>query len=221
MAHGLSGRRDLPIPEWLFGWGAALVLLVSFVALATLWPKPRLEDDGWRSLGSLGRVLASKPVEVICGAIGAGLLVLTIYAGLAGEQSISENFAPTFIYIVFWVALVPVSVVFGNVFRAFNPWRAVARSVSWVAGKVSPGASEAFDYPQGLGYWPAVVGLFGFAVMELVLDSGAEPRTLAIATLVYSGFTWFAMSLYGVERWCDRGEAFSAYFGLFSRLSTG
>jgi hypothetical protein len=27
------------------------------------------------------------------------------------------------------------------------------------------------------------------------------------------------MALYGVERWCDRGEAFSVYFNLFSRLS--
>ena len=27
------------------------------------------------------------------------------------------------------------------------------------------------------------------------------------------------MALYGVEAWCDRGEAFSVYFNLFSRLS--
>ena len=31
-AHGLVGRADLPIPEWLFGWAAAVVLVVSFVA---------------------------------------------------------------------------------------------------------------------------------------------------------------------------------------------
>ena len=33
-AGGLLGRADLPIPEWLFGWAAAMVLFVSFVALA-------------------------------------------------------------------------------------------------------------------------------------------------------------------------------------------
>ena len=27
------------------------------------------------------------------------------------------------------------------------------------------------------------------------------------------------MALYGVEAWIDRGEAFSVYFNLFSRLS--
>ena len=32
IAHGLVVRSDLPIPEWLFGWAAAMVLVVSFVA---------------------------------------------------------------------------------------------------------------------------------------------------------------------------------------------
>ena len=49
-AHGLVGRADLPIPSWLFGWGASIVLVVSFVALATLWPKPRLERAEERPL---------------------------------------------------------------------------------------------------------------------------------------------------------------------------
>ena len=40
-AHGLVGKQDLPIPRWLFAWGAAVVLVVSFVGLATLWPSPK------------------------------------------------------------------------------------------------------------------------------------------------------------------------------------
>jgi len=35
-AHGIVQRSNLPIPEWLFGWAAALVLVVSFAALAAL-----------------------------------------------------------------------------------------------------------------------------------------------------------------------------------------
>ena len=41
-AHGIQLTTDLPIPEWLFAWAAAVVLVASFVALATLWPQPRL-----------------------------------------------------------------------------------------------------------------------------------------------------------------------------------
>ena len=50
IAHGLVSRSDLPIPEWLFGWAAAMVLVVSFVALAVLWPEPRLQEERWRPL---------------------------------------------------------------------------------------------------------------------------------------------------------------------------
>ena len=31
--------------------------------------------------------------------------------------------------------------------------------------------------------------------------------------------TWVGMALYGIDRWLDRGEAFSVYFNLFARIS--
>ena len=51
------------------------------------------------------------------------------------------------------------------------------------------------------------------------MSNGDQPQTVAIATLVYSALTFVAMALYGVETWITRGEAFSVYFNLFSRLS--
>jgi hypothetical protein len=218
-AHGLVARSDLPIPEWLFGWAAAMVLVVSFVALAVLWPEPKLERDHWRPL-PLGRGLAGRPVQILCGAIGAALLGVVIYAGLRGTQSSTANLAPTFVYVIFWLALVPASVLFGDVFKAFNPWRAIGRGVGWIASKATRGGLPApLSYPERLGHWPAAAGIFAFAVMELVASDGDKPETIAIATLVYSALTFIAMALYGVEIWGSRGEAFSVYFNLFSRLS--
>jgi hypothetical protein len=222
LAHsGLVSRSDLPIPEWLFGWAAAMVLVISFVALAILWPEPRLESERWRPLpGALGRVLGSRPVEILCGAIGAFLLGLVIYSGLRGVQSSDANFTTTFIFVIFWLGLVPASVLFGDVFKAFNPWRAIGRFVGWVAGKAARTDLPApLSYPDRLGHWPAVAGVFAFAVMELVVSNGDRPENLAIATLVYSALTFVAMALYGVETWISRGEAYSVYFNLFSRLS--
>jgi hypothetical protein len=221
LAHGLVARSDLPIPEWLFGWAAAMVLVVSFVALAILWPDPRLETEGWRPLpGRLGKVLASRPLEIVCGTIGALLLGLVVYTGLQGVQSSTANFAPTFIYVIFWLGFVPVSVLFGDVFRAFNPWRAIGRGVAWVACAAARGELPApLAYPERLGRWPAAAGIFAFAALELVASNGDRPENLAIATLIYSTLTFIAMALYGIEQWCDRGEAFSVYFNLFSRLS--
>jgi len=84
-AHALVQRTDLPIPEWLFGWAAAIVLVLSFVALASLWPEPKLQDARWRPLpGAVSTVLTSRAVELLCGAIGVFLLGLVVYAGLKG-----------------------------------------------------------------------------------------------------------------------------------------
>ena len=220
-AHGLVARSDLPIPEWLFGWAAAMVLVVSFVALAVLWPEPKLQREHWRPMpGGFGRVLASRPVEILCGAIGAALLVVLVYAGLRGTQSSTANLAPTFVYVIFWLAFVPASVLFGDLFKAFNPWRAIGRAVGWVAAGAARGGLPApLSYPERLGHWPAAAGIFAFAAMELVAANGDQPETIAIATLVYSALTFVAMALYGVETWISRGEAFSVYFNLFSRLS--
>jgi hypothetical protein len=218
-AGDLIGRSDLPIPEWLFGWAAAMVLVISFVALAILWPEPKLEGDRWRPLPG-GRVLGSRVVEIVCGAIGIGMLGAVVYTGLEGTQSPAANFAPTFVFVIFWIGLVPASVLFGDIFRAFNPWRALGRAVGWAAGRVvRSGLPAPLTYPERLGHWPAAAGVFAFAALELVRSGGDQPDTVAIATLIYSAITFIAMALYGVEAWSARGEAFSVYFNLFARIS--
>ena len=220
-AHGLVGRADLPIPEWLFGWAAAVVLIVSFAALALLWQEPKLEGkDQFRPLPEgLSYALVNTATEVFAGLVGVGLLVLTIYAGLAGVQSPQANFGPTFIYVVFWVGLVPASILFGDVFRAFNPWRAIARSAGWVTSRVAGPLPTPFRYPERLGRWPAALGLLGFAWIELAYTNGDDPSTLAVAALVYTAITLLAIACFGTEAWIARGEAFSVYFNLFSRIS--
>ena len=44
LAHGIGGVQDLPVPKWLFFWGGAFVLVVSFIALGALWKTPQLEQ---------------------------------------------------------------------------------------------------------------------------------------------------------------------------------
>jgi hypothetical protein len=211
-AHGLVQRSQLPIPEWLFAWAAAAVLCVSFVALAALWPKPRLEDAGWRPLpGGAGRALGSRAVEVAGGVIGIAVLVLVLVTGYAGPPTPLDNFAPTFIFIIFWVGLVFASLLLGDVFRLFNPWRALGRALLRDRQRRA--------YPDKLGRWPAAVGLLGFTWIELASGWGEHPQTLATAVAGYSVLTLAAMTVYGVEPWARWGETFSVYYNLFSRLS--
>jgi hypothetical protein len=222
LAHGLVQRASLPLPEWLFGWAAAVVLVVSFVALAILWPQPRLERDRWRPLpGGVGRLLAGRPVELAAGALGVALLALVVVAGFGGSQNALSNFAPTFVFITFWVGLAFASALFGDVFRAVNPWRALGRASGWLLRRAR-GAGAARPrrvYPARAGRWPAVAGLLAFTWIELVSGWSEQPRTLAIAVAAYTALMLAGQAVYGVECWSRRADGFAVYFDLLSRIS--
>ena len=215
LAHGLSGRSDLPIPDWLFGWAAALVLAVSFFAFAALWQTPKLETAKPRPRLRLPGVLGP-----LCGLIGVLLFAGLVYAGFAGTQVESRNVLPSFIYVALWSALPLVSALLGDVFRAFNPWAAVGRLARWVQRRLLHRRPEAFfDYPERLGRWPAVIFLVLFGYLELISPSGRDPSVLAALMLAYAALQLVAMALFGVDRWLERGDAFSVYFNFFSRMS--
>jgi hypothetical protein len=216
LAHGLVGKTDLAIPRWLFAWAAGIVLVVSFVALAMLWPKPRLERVREKRMWRYPRVL-----DPVCGAIGVALFVFVIYAGLAGEQIATANLLPTWIYVIFWVGLAFASLLVGDIFRAFNPWRASARGIAWLARLARRGRplDPPLRYPLWLGRWPAVAGILGFAWLELVYVNKDDPQFLAWLSIGYALVQLVGMGLYGIETWTQRGDAFSVYFGLFARLA--
>jgi hypothetical protein len=226
-AHALVGKQDLPIPEWLFAWGASLVLIVSFIALTLAWRNVYFESDGWRPVPArLSRAIVNPGTDVAAGAIGVFLLGVVVWSGLAGTESPDRNFSVTFVFVTFWLGLVLLSILLGDVFRAVNPWRAIAGAFAGVFRAVTrQDAPSPLAYPERLGRWPAVAGLLGFLWLELVYaqpgfgSAGLTPRTLTIAVLVYTTITLVGMALYGIESWLDRGEAFSVYFGMFSRLA--
>jgi hypothetical protein len=224
-AHALAARQDLPIPAWLFTWGASLVLIASFFALSVAWRRPRFESDGWRPFaGPPARALASRPVEWVCGAVGVFLLAVAIYAGLRGTEAPDRNFALTFLFVTAWLGLPVLSALLGDVFRPFNPWRAAGRLVGGGFTRLAGQRPAHLRYPEALGRWPAAVGLLAFVWLEVVYGSsggvavGLAPDAAAHAALVYSAYTLAMMALFGVEEWCERGEVFSVYFGMFSQL---
>jgi hypothetical protein len=216
LAHGLVGKQDLPIPRWLFAWAAAVVLVVSFVALAVLWPRPRLEHVQERALLKVPAAL-----EVLCGALGVAAFVAVVWAGYAGTQSATANLAPTVIYVIFWVAIPFATLLLGDIFAAFNPWRATARGVAWLYARARRGAEPPapMAYPAWLGRWPAALGILAFAWVELVYVNKDDPSQLATMALLYAAIQLVGMSLYGIEAWSRNADAFGLYFRLFSMLS--
>ncbi|HEY2216848.1 MAG TPA: fenitrothion hydrolase, partial [Solirubrobacteraceae bacterium] len=246
-AHGIVGKADLPIPVWLFSWTAAIVLVVSFVALSTLWRTPQLQSERRRPLrlregasrsdasrreanaaaAPAERVASATALEALAGLIGVALFALVLYSGFAGAQVPGANFSVTFVYVIFWVGLPVLSVLFGDVFAALSPWRTCARVLRGVA-RLSTGAARGAEgqlaapplrYPERLGVWPALGGIVGFAWLELVFVNRDEPSLLAALSLGYFVVMVLGMLLFGVERWASSADGFGVYFNLLGRLS--
>ena len=225
LAHALVARQDLPVPAWLFAWGASIVLIVSFFALSVGWRQPRFEEDGWRPLGAgVSRVLLGIPAQVICGLLGVFLLGVAIYSGLRGTEAPDRNFALTFIYVTAWLGFPLFSVFLGDVFRPFNPWRALGRAAGGAFRAIAGQEAAHLPYPRRLGRWPAAAGLVAVVWLEIVYGSsggvavGVSPHAVAVAAIAYSLYSAAMMAVFGTEEWCRNGEVFSVYFGMFSQL---
>jgi hypothetical protein len=120
-----------------------VVLIVSFVVLSFAWREPRLEDEDWRPLPEwLSRVLVNPVVKLLAGLLSVALLVAVVYSGVEGTEAPDRNFSLTFVFVTFWLGMVLLSVLFGDLFRALNPWRAIARLFAGgfrlVAGQSAP-----------------------------------------------------------------------------------
>jgi hypothetical protein len=215
-AHGIVGKADLPIPVWLFSWAAAIVLVVSFVALSTMWTRPRLQEPHLRRLFRL-----PPPLEWLASLVGLVFFALVLYSGFSGAQVTQANLSVTFIYVIFWVGMPVASVLFGDVFRALSPWRTCARVLFAVVRRLRRGGSPGplVRYPDRLGVWPAAAWLVGFAWLELVYVERDRPSTLAALSLGYFLVMLAGMVAFGEEEWSGQADGFGVYFSLLSRLS--
>jgi hypothetical protein len=223
-AHGFGARYDLPIPLWLYLLGAGGAVAVSFVIVALMARRTpglhgyaRLDLRRW----ALGRALTHAATLNAVRLIAVAIVLLIIVAGLFGTQSPTRNFAPTMVWVIWWVGLAFVCALVGNLWALVNPWRIL---FAWAeAGyRAATGGRELagrLAYPRGLGMVPAIILFLVFAWLELVWRGGEVPRSLACAIIAYSAVTWAGMAAFGREIWLRHGEAFDIAFGLLARFA--
>lgn len=212
-AHGIGGRSDLPLPLWQVTYGAAIVLVVSFLALGLLWREPRIETagDGTPLPTGVARVLRGLTVPGRVLALGA---LATVWASAAfGNTDPTDNLAPVAIYVVFWVGGMLVSALVGDAWGAINPLDTLGRGVRALAARL--GVEER---PCRFGHRPAAVLLAAFLWLELVYHDPSSPRVLALALAVYVAVVLAGAAIWG-RPWLREGDAFAAFFGLLAAMS--
>lgn len=207
--HGIGGRGDLPVPLWLAIYSAAAAVAVSFFALAAFWSKPRFELTAGTPLVRLGR-LADLPITGwLVKGLGLGGLGLLLGAAWFGSSSPALNPAPTWLYVWIWVGIIPLSLLFGPIWRLANPLRTLAGFVPRKTYR---------QLPNGIAYWPAVAGLAGFLWLELAYPDASQPLVVALFVTVYAVVNVAAGIIYG-PGWFAIGDSFEVYAEVLAKLS--
>jgi hypothetical protein len=215
-AHGVSSRQDLPLPFGFALGGAVAALAVSVLALGLLWRASRLRGDasGRPLPAGLERFVDSAAFRWALRLLGLVLAGFTVYAS-TGED-LATNPTAGLVYVVFWVGLVPVSLLFGPVWRALNPLRTIHLGLVKLL-RMDPD-EPAFDLPERLGYWPAAVSLFSFVWLELAAPDRDSLGTLQAYLGLYAFVHVMAALCFG-QAWFDKGDGFEVYSTLLGRLS--
>jgi hypothetical protein len=213
--HGIASRGDLPLPFPFVVVGAALALIVSFVVLLLAWRTPRFADVGGRPVPRLQRIVDAPGVRLAAALV---VLVLFVWVGMAvvAGQDRLTNPVFGFVFVWIWVGLVPVSLVFGRIWRALNPLRTIHDGISALA-RVDPDRGLA-TLPARLGVWPAAVGLFAFAWLELV-----QPDRTTLAVLRIWVLAWLLILIIGAvlfgRSWIGAADPFETYASSVAQCS--
>ena len=135
LAHGVGSREDLPIPFSYALTGAAVALLVSFLALALLWREPRLHPahDGRPVAEPVAGTVDGRVTRVVLRVVG---LVATGYVVMAAVFGKDDALNPTagVVYVLFWIGVPLLSVLLGPVWRLVSPVRTVHEVLSRLLG---------------------------------------------------------------------------------------
>ena len=215
-AHGFGERTELPIPLGYFIIGAAITVAVSFFVVS-YFVRATPGASYWRSnlflVNWLQKVSTSPLLLVLLKAGSAFLLGLVIATGLVGSQDPVSNFAPTFVWVVWWVGMAFVTALIGNVWPLLNPWQALYEAVDWAARKLrsGEGITPLLDYPASWGVWPAFVLFLAFVWAQDAFPQSEFPNRLAAMAIVYTVVT-LAGNGYRLRQAC-LAEAWRSIFG--------
>jgi len=153
--------------------------------------------------------------------VATGVLLWLIWRGLSGPRDPMLNPLSLSVWVVFWIAMVSLQGLIGDVWRWINPWSGLAALVARITGRRAP-----LRYPRACGHWPGVLSFLAFAGFLLADPAPADPARLALAVASYWTLHMVGVLLYGAA-WLLRAEGITllmrsyARMGLFGRARGG
>ena len=210
LGHALADSYTLPVPLWLYLWGAFAAVAASFIVV--LVAEPSLSPTPTPT----GRPL---PIRLRRAGVVLGRtlgLVLWFGAMLTGLLGLVHQFLPAVLFwVLIWAGIPILAALTGNPWPALSPFRSLLDLVTRVLGRQP---DVGLPYPPALARWPAVGLLLISLIFELtILGSGAAGFVGGLL-LAYTVVTLLGMTVFGPVTWLRNAEVLEVLFGWFGRI---
>lgn len=205
LAHAAHGDT-FEVPEWLLESGLVVVALLTWLALRTSWPRPRLAAVG------AGRLLPPWTAGLLRGLAGivaaAGLVLwlVVLAAGLFAVDDPTENLAPMVVNHRAVAGGVLVSLVLSTWWQAASPFATLAR--------ILPDGVAARKPPPWVG--PGLLATLLWLTTAFHL--GGEVRWIGAWLLGYSVAVLAGAAAWG-RSWVTDGEGIALLLGSVGRIA--
>ena len=212
-AHSFGQTYVLPVPVWLYLYGAAAALVLSFLIVGYFITGVADDTDRGDKAGSRSRPARGCNVPtalvVLLRVASVAALVLAIVAGLVGSDSAYRNINMTLFWVIFGLGFTYLTAIIGDWYAVFNPYKVL---VDWVESCLPSALKGRVSEPERFGYWPAI-GLY-MAFVWLELFGGMSPWSLSQMLVIYFVINVIGCWWVGKTAWFQYGE----FYGVFLRL---
>ena len=210
-AHALDESYQLPLPLWLYLWGAFAAVAASFVVV--------LAADNRTVASRLLRGSALPLGLTRVGSVVLRVLGLVAWFGamVSGLFGLIHEFLPaTIFWSLMWAGLPIVAALIGNPWPALSPFRTVYNLAVRVTGRE---LDFGVPYPPAARRWPAVAVLLALLIVELTVAGSELGRSVGTLLLAYTLFTFAGMIVFGPVAWLRNAEVLEVLLGWFGRLA--
>lgn len=196
----------LPTDVYIFSGAAAVALTV---VLLTVLPDRML----WALFRPRGLLrLRPGPAPLLTSCLSAALFVALIWTGTNGPRDPLSNPLTLVVWTVWWIAIVALQGLVGDIWRWLNPWSGPVAVVRRVLG-----LQPFLRLPGQVGYGLAILSFVGFAGFLMADPAPADPARLAGFAGGYWLLTLLAALAFG-PRWMLRAEGISVLMRNYARM---
>ncbi|MFB6069965.1 MAG: hypothetical protein ABEJ76_02995 [Halanaeroarchaeum sp.] len=198
----------MTIPVWLVLLTGGAVIGASFLLVSMVTDRQLIEgihEWGWHAS-------AAPPTWVVRVGQAVGLLVLLalVAVGFVGPRTATVSLTILVVWVVWWAGYTMSVYLVGDTWRGINPFRLVADAIP-----IGPIRS----YPDRLGAWPSVAGLFALVWLEVTSRIADDPRLMATVIAVYALVTVTGAVVVGTDPWFANADPLSRVFRAYGRMA--